>query len=51
MLFGPLTRILPELSPERRADVRAALETFFLGHTTPQGVALPAAFWLVQARA
>ena len=51
MLFGPLTRILPELTVERRNEVRSGLEAFFQGHVTPQGVALPAAFWVVQARA
>ena len=50
LLFGPLTRILPQLPPERRETVRAALATFFQGYLTPQGVALPAAFWIVQAR-
>jgi SAM-dependent methyltransferase len=49
--FGPLTRILPDLPAERRAAVRSALEAFFQGYATPAGVALPAAFWLVQARA
>jgi ubiquinone/menaquinone biosynthesis C-methylase UbiE len=51
MLFGPLTRILPGLPPERHQEVRSALEKFFEGHATQQGVALPAAFWVVQARA
>ncbi|MGE5269877.1 MAG: class I SAM-dependent methyltransferase [Thiohalocapsa sp.] len=51
MLFGPLTRLLPLLSAERCQEVRATLEKFFRGHETPDGVALPAAFWLVQARA
>ena len=51
LLFGPLTRILPSLPPERLDAVRAALEAFFAGHVTPEGVALPSAFWLVTARA
>jgi len=51
LLFGPLTRILPGLAPERHEAVRSALAAFFQGFVTPQGVALPAAFWVVQARA
>jgi hypothetical protein len=50
LLFGPLTRILPSLPPERHEAVRSALEAFFQGHARPEGVALPAAFWVVQAR-
>jgi len=51
LLFGPLTRILPGLSTERREAVRSALEGFFQDLVTPQGVALPAAWWVVRARA
>jgi SAM-dependent methyltransferase len=51
LLFGPLTRILPDLPPEQREAVRSALEGFFQGLVTPQGVALATAFWVVQARA
>ena len=51
LLFGPLTRILPGLPLDRHDAVRSALEAFFENHVTPQGVALPAAFWVVQARA
>lgn len=51
MLFGPLTRLIGQLSEERRQEVRAALENFFKDHATPEGVSLPAAFWVVQARA
>ncbi len=51
MLFGPLTRLLPQLSPEQQEKVRSALEEFFRGYAKPDGVALPAAFWVVQARA
>ena len=50
LLFGPLTRILPDLPPEQHEAVRSALERFFQDYVTPQGVALPAAFWVVQAR-
>jgi ubiquinone/menaquinone biosynthesis C-methylase UbiE len=51
LLFGPLTRILPGLPLEQHEAVRSVLEAFFESHVTPQGVALPAAFWVVQARA
>jgi hypothetical protein len=51
LVFGPLTRILPGLPETQHEAVRAALESFFQGYVTPQGVALPAAFWVVQAHA
>jgi ubiquinone/menaquinone biosynthesis C-methylase UbiE len=50
LLFGPLTRVVPNLSAQQRDVVRATLETFFRGHAGPQGVTLPAAFWVVRAR-
>ena len=50
MLFGPLTRVLPALPAPQRDAVRSALEVFFEGHTTSQGVVLPAANWVVRAR-
>ena len=50
MLFGPLTRILPALTAPQRDAVRSAIEVFFQGHTTSQGVVLPAANWVVRAR-
>lgn len=49
LLFGPLTRV-SGLSAEQREAVRSTLESFFQSHATPQGVALPSAFWIVQAR-
>jgi SAM-dependent methyltransferase len=51
MLFGPLTRILPGLTPQQREALRSSAETFFQGHLGPQGVTLPSAVWAVQARA
>jgi SAM-dependent methyltransferase len=51
MTFGPLTRILPGLSAEQREAVRAELAAFFRRHDGPQGIVLPAANWIVQARA
>jgi SAM-dependent methyltransferase len=51
LLFGPLTRVLPSLSAEQREAVRATLEAFCRAHDGPQGVTLPAANWVVQARA
>jgi ubiquinone/menaquinone biosynthesis C-methylase UbiE len=49
MLFGPLTRLLPALPAPQRDAVRSALEVFFQGLGTPQGVVLPAANWVVRA--
>lgn len=51
LLFGPLTRVLPDLSSEKREQVRSTLEGFFEGYVTPQGVVLPSAFWLVEGQA
>ena len=50
MVLGPLTRVLPVLSAAQRETVRAALEVFFQKYTRSQGVFLPAANWVVQAR-
>jgi SAM-dependent methyltransferase len=50
LLFGPLTRI-SGLSAAQREAVRSTLENFFQSYVTPQGVALPSAYWIVQARA
>ena len=50
MVLGPLTRVLPALSAPQRETVRAALEVFFQKYTRSQGVFLPAANWVVQAR-
>jgi len=51
MVFGPLTRVLPQLSAEQIAIVRSTLETYFQGHDGPDGVTLSAANWIVQGRA
>src|SRR5262245_15886076 len=48
LLFGPLTRV-SGLSAAQREAVRSTLESFFQSHATPKGVALPSAFWVVQA--
>jgi SAM-dependent methyltransferase len=50
MVFGPLTRVLGELSAAKRGEVRATLQAFFAQHDGPNGITLPAANWLVQAR-
>src|ERR1700736_5470776 len=50
MVLGPLTRVLPSLSAAQRETVRGALEVFFQKYTRSQGVFLPAANWVVQAR-
>jgi SAM-dependent methyltransferase len=51
LLFGPLTRVLPDLPQQQQEAVRSTLEQFFQSYVTPQGVALPSAFWVVRARA
>jgi hypothetical protein len=50
LMFGPLTR-MSGLSAEQREAVRSTLENFFQSYVTPQGVALPSAYWIVQANA
>ena len=50
MAMGPLARVLPSLSTAQRESVRATLEVYFRGHTTSQGVVLPAEIWVVRAR-
>jgi SAM-dependent methyltransferase len=50
MVLGPLTRVLPALSADQRETVRAALKVFFQKYSRAQGVFMPAANWLVQAR-
>jgi len=50
IVLGPLARVLPGLSAAQREKVRENLEVYFKGHTTSQGVVLPAANWVVRAR-
>jgi SAM-dependent methyltransferase len=50
-IFGPLARLMPGWPAAGRAEVRRRLEAFFARYATPQGVGMPAAFWVVQARA
>jgi SAM-dependent methyltransferase len=49
LLFGPLTRV-SGVSAAQREAVRSTLQGFFQSYATPQGVALPSTFWIVQAR-
>jgi SAM-dependent methyltransferase len=51
LVFGPLTRILPTLPAQQQEAVRSTLESYFKSFDGPQGVALPATNWIVQARA
>jgi SAM-dependent methyltransferase len=51
LVFGPLTRIVPTLPAEQQEAARSTLESYFKGFDGPQGVALPAANWIVRARA
>lgn len=51
LAFGPMTRIVPTLPLQQQQAVRQALEDYFKGFDGPQGVALPAANWIVRARA
>src|SRR2546428_1752457 len=51
LTFGPLTRVVPALPAEQQAAVRGELESFFRRFDGPRGIVLPAANWIVQARA
>ena len=48
--IGQGARLLHGQSDETRQAVRVAFEAFFKPHEGPQGVALPAALWLVSAQ-
>lgn len=47
---GPLSRLLREASDDVRARATDAVRAALAKHLTPQGVALPAACWLISAR-
>ncbi|HVZ70542.1 MAG TPA: class I SAM-dependent methyltransferase [Rhizomicrobium sp.] len=49
MNIGPVSRATAELDEATRAKIRAAIAEAFSKYTTPEGVSLPAACWLVRA--
>ena len=51
MTFGAVARALFEADAATCATAQMALETFFAGHQGPDGVVMPAAIWIVTARA
>jgi SAM-dependent methyltransferase len=48
--LGPVSRALSTMDAPPTDALRSALEAFFRRHDTPQGIALAAALWIVQAR-
>lgn len=48
--FGPLTRVLPEATPELRESMLQAVTESYRRHEGPTGIALDGAFWIVSAR-
>jgi SAM-dependent methyltransferase len=50
MEMGPLVRVLSSLPTSQRQKVHQAFVVYFKGHTTSQGVVLPAANWVIRAR-
>jgi SAM-dependent methyltransferase len=50
-MVGQVFRAVADASVQQREAVRSALVTFFQDHDGPEGVILPAALWVVQARA
>ena len=50
MRMGPLARLGSDLSGDIKTTVHAALTAFFAGHDGPDGITLPGAIWIVQAR-
>ncbi|TCZ52956.1 class I SAM-dependent methyltransferase [Roseicella aquatilis] len=51
LAMGPIQRALLGATPAERAPVREALLAFFRERMSPEGVAMPAAAWLITARA
>jgi hypothetical protein len=51
MMVGQVSRALAGASAQLSARVRSELATFFRDHDGPQGITLPAALWVIQARA
>ena len=48
--LGPISRAVSTMTAPPTETLRSTLEEFFRQHDTPQGIALPAALWIVQAR-
>jgi hypothetical protein len=48
--FGPLPRVLAAVSQEMRAEVTKAVADAYRRLVGPDGVKLPGAFWVVEAR-
>lgn len=51
MMIGHVSRALADAEPEQRNAVRSALTRFFEHHDGPDGITLPGALWMVEARA
>lgn len=51
MMVGHVSRVLAGAEPQQRDAVRSALVAFLQGHDGPEGITLPGALWVVQARA
>ena len=51
MQIGAVSRALADMPAPPVEAVRAALQAFFRHHETADGITLPAAIWIVQARA
>lgn len=49
--MGPLMRATMDAPDELRRTVRAGLQAFFQGQDGPEGIVMPAAIWMVSARA
>ena len=50
MMIGTLPQAMLRISASQRQAVQSTLEAFFQGHDGPQGIGLPGAQWVVQAR-
>ena len=48
--LGPVSRAIATMDAPPTEALRSTLEAFFQQHDGPQGIVLPAALWIVQAR-